>query len=212
MDSIGHADNSNGDFHRVESNRSYATVDSWREARNSLHAAASVGLRFLAPSPQFDPEVCLDEDHSIHTRASRGHRRGSSVHSTKTRLSQSWLAAELTPPREENSHRHTIAEIHHEKPNEDDSPPLTAVDDKSSPSEQIHQQQYLESPWTTRPPSPVADEGPYHIFGKKKKWLIVITIGMAGLFSGLSSNIYFPSLDAIAAVWQPPNPPPFTHP
>ncbi|KAH7089723.1 major facilitator superfamily transporter [Paraphoma chrysanthemicola] len=38
----------------------------------------------------------------------------------------------------------------------------------------------------------------YHIFSKKEIWTVVITIGVAGLFSGLSSNIYFPALDAIA--------------
>lgn len=43
-------------------------------------------------------------------------------------------------------------------------------------------------------------EQPFHILGKRQKWFLVGMIGMAGLFSGLSSNIYFPSLDAIARV------------
>jgi hypothetical protein len=43
-------------------------------------------------------------------------------------------------------------------------------------------------------------EPPYHIFSNRKKWVVVWIIGTAGLFSGLSSNIYFPSLDAIAKV------------
>lgn len=41
---------------------------------------------------------------------------------------------------------------------------------------------------------------PYHVFSHRKKWSIVILIGVAGLFSGLSSNIYFPAIDAIAKV------------
>lgn len=41
---------------------------------------------------------------------------------------------------------------------------------------------------------------PYHVFSHRMKWTIVILIGVAGLFSGLSSNIYFPALDAIAHV------------
>ncbi|KAJ4295064.1 hypothetical protein N0V90_007072 [Kalmusia sp. IMI 367209] len=41
-------------------------------------------------------------------------------------------------------------------------------------------------------------EPPYHVFSYREKWSVVIMIGVAGLFSGLSSNIYFPSLDAIA--------------
>lgn len=44
---------------------------------------------------------------------------------------------------------------------------------------------------------------PYHVFSHGKKWSIVILIGVAGLFSGLSSNIYFPALDAIAEVGIP---------
>lgn len=38
----------------------------------------------------------------------------------------------------------------------------------------------------------------YHIFNNKQKWGVVVIIGIAGLFSGLSSNIFFPSLDAIS--------------
>lgn len=45
--------------------------------------------------------------------------------------------------------------------------------------------------------------GPYHVFSHRRKWAIVILIGIAGLFSGLSSNIYFPALDAIAKVSLP---------
>ncbi|KAL2880629.1 hypothetical protein SGCOL_004003 [Colletotrichum sp. CLE4] len=41
-------------------------------------------------------------------------------------------------------------------------------------------------------------EPPYHVFTKKQKWVVIVIIGVAGLFSGLSSNIYFPALDTIA--------------
>ncbi|EFX05151.1 major facilitator superfamily transporter multidrug resistance [Grosmannia clavigera kw1407] len=41
-------------------------------------------------------------------------------------------------------------------------------------------------------------EQPYHLFSLKQKWSVVIIIGLAGLFSGLSSNIYFPSLNQIS--------------
>lgn len=43
---------------------------------------------------------------------------------------------------------------------------------------------------------------PYHVFPKGRRRFLVSVIGVAGLFSGLSSNIYFPSLDAIAKVSQ----------
>lgn len=50
------------------------------------------------------------------------------------------------------------------------------------------------------PPAPVVEDKPFHIFTKRQKWMVVGIIGTAGLFSGLSSNIYFPSLDAISRV------------
>ncbi|KIM95859.1 hypothetical protein OIDMADRAFT_132862 [Oidiodendron maius Zn] len=40
-------------------------------------------------------------------------------------------------------------------------------------------------------------EPPYHVFSRKQKWVLVCIIGVAGLFSGLSSNIYFPSLERL---------------
>lgn len=43
-------------------------------------------------------------------------------------------------------------------------------------------------------------EKPYHVYTPRQKWIVVALISAAGIFSGLSSNIYFPSLDAIARV------------
>ncbi|TDZ58619.1 Itaconate transport protein [Colletotrichum trifolii] len=41
-------------------------------------------------------------------------------------------------------------------------------------------------------------EPPYHVLSRRQKWFVIVIIGSAGLFSGLSSNIYFPSLEAIS--------------
>jgi hypothetical protein len=46
-------------------------------------------------------------------------------------------------------------------------------------------------------------EKPYHVYTSDQKWIVVALISAAGLFSGLSSNIYFPSLDIIAKVELP---------
>jgi hypothetical protein len=43
-------------------------------------------------------------------------------------------------------------------------------------------------------------EKPYHVFTSSQKWMVVVLVSAAGLFSGLSSNIFLPSLDAIAKV------------
>ncbi|KAI1149431.1 MFS general substrate transporter [Nemania diffusa] len=44
----------------------------------------------------------------------------------------------------------------------------------------------------------------YHVFSPRQKWNLIFVIGAAGLFSGLSSNIYFPAEDQIAHVWIAP--------
>ncbi|KAK0624561.1 major facilitator superfamily domain-containing protein [Bombardia bombarda] len=41
-------------------------------------------------------------------------------------------------------------------------------------------------------------EAPYHVFTRRQKWQLVYIVSLAGLFSPLSSNIYFPALRAIA--------------
>jgi hypothetical protein len=46
----------------------------------------------------------------------------------------------------------------------------------------------------------IASEPLYHVFSNQRKLAVVIMIGVAGLFSGLSSNIYLPALDAISKV------------
>lgn len=67
------------------------------------------------------------------------------------------------------------------------------------------EKQRSEDPFAD-PPPPVAPqpssdaEEPYHVFNKSQKWVLIVIIGVAGLFSGLSSNIYFPALDQIARV------------
>lgn len=42
-------------------------------------------------------------------------------------------------------------------------------------------------------------EPPYHIFSKKQKWNLVILVSLAGSFSPLSSNIYFPAISSISS-------------
>ncbi|KAK4187908.1 major facilitator superfamily domain-containing protein [Podospora australis] len=41
-------------------------------------------------------------------------------------------------------------------------------------------------------------EQPYHVFSKREKWVAVWIVSLAGLFSPLSSNIYFPALGDIS--------------
>ncbi|CAH0033886.1 unnamed protein product [Clonostachys rhizophaga] len=43
-----------------------------------------------------------------------------------------------------------------------------------------------------------SDSPPYHIFTRRQKWNLVYLVSLAGSFSPLSSNIYFPAVDTIA--------------
>lgn len=47
-------------------------------------------------------------------------------------------------------------------------------------------------------------EPPYHVFSLAKKKQMVYIVSLAGLFSPLSSNIYFPALGQISKVGTPP--------
>ena len=44
----------------------------------------------------------------------------------------------------------------------------------------------------------VPSESPYHIFTRRKKWVLVYLVSLAGMFSPLSSNIYFPAINTIS--------------
>jgi hypothetical protein len=43
-----------------------------------------------------------------------------------------------------------------------------------------------------------SEEEPYHVFSPRRKWMVIAMVGFAGVFSGISSNMYFPALDQIA--------------
>ncbi|KAH6853111.1 major facilitator superfamily domain-containing protein [Chaetomium sp. MPI-CAGE-AT-0009] len=53
-------------------------------------------------------------------------------------------------------------------------------------------------PPTDQKPQDAHIEPPYHVFTSQKKWQLVYIVSLAGLFSPLSSNIYFPTLGDIA--------------
>lgn len=156
-------------------------------------AAAGIGFHMLSPSPPGNAEVLPGDETPIRTTTSRPSR--SSTHPAAA----SPLSLEHRfPPEARNSIQqslcagkgpHGIANV------QSACPSLESVSD-----DQLRHCSPLPMP---APPYTPPNE-PYHVFGKRKKWFVVITIGVAGLFSGLSSNIYFPSLDAIAQVRQPP--------
>lgn len=79
------------------------------------------------------------------------------------------------------------------------------------PDGRVDKQNPFDDEWKVQDLEPEAEQ-PYHVFSRREKWFVIITIGVAGMFSGLSSNIYFPSLDAIARVREHrPRPLPMSH-
>lgn len=72
-------------------------------------------------------------------------------------------------------------------------------DDRPSDSTNTDESRQEQPAVSTTTPQALADE-PYHVFGNRMKWAVVAQIGVAGTFSGLSSNIYFPCLKTITEV------------
>ena len=76
-------------------------------------------------------------------------------------------------------------------PKPEDTTQSDSVEATDSVSNAEAELRSLPSPSTERDP-------PYHIFNKKRKWLLVYIVSIAGMFSPLSSNIYFPAINAIS--------------
>ncbi|KAH6665357.1 major facilitator superfamily transporter [Plectosphaerella plurivora] len=155
--------------------RRFTTIEGWQEVQSNVYKAAGAGLQFITVDPEFDPEQ-HHEDASIRTRSSAR---------TSSRLSPRQLKTS-------------------------DGPTLRALG-ASGPTANPFDDRHLIAPFafdfrdpfadscTTEPvsvPEPVEQD--YHIFTRRQKWLVILIIGGAGLFSGLSSNIYFPALQQIA--------------
>ncbi|RGP63171.1 hypothetical protein FSPOR_8753 [Fusarium sporotrichioides] len=80
-----------------------------------------------------------------------------------------------------------------------DSPSATPF--HSAFGSEVELQMFTEADIEQRIHSQTLDEAepPHHIFPKHKKWMLVYLVSLGGSFSALSSNIYFPAIDAISA-------------
>src|SRR5687767_10334737 len=61
---------------------------------------------------------------------------------------------------------------------------------------QTQDQQKQPEPSPTNQPAE-----PYSIYSRKEKWILVTIVGVAGLFSPLPANIYFPAIPALATAF-----------
>lgn len=165
--------------------RRFTTLEGWREVRGGLYIAAGSAISSVIPNPAYDQEWQAQDDSSpwpptsplddAHHAASGGGQNGLWPHgksySRDTETRAAWLARD---PADGNEH------------NDDPSPEKLSIE--STGGEAL-----------ARAVSGKSQER-FHSFTKRQKWGVIIMIGAAGLFSGLSSNIYFPALDLIAAV------------
>lgn len=163
--------------------RRFTTLEGWREVGQGVYLAAGLTVSSVAyganQHPRYYPEWGrFDDSESSRTRISKyeEQRRTFSLasRSFRTNSSQSFANPFISPEEAEAERSNGGADA--------GSGTLGGVLEADQPRSQQ----------------------PFHIFSKKQKWVVVVIIGIAGLFSGLSSNIYFPSLDAIARVQCPP--------
>lgn len=163
--------------------RRFTTLEGWREVRGGLYIAAGSAISSVIPNPAYDQEWQVQDD------SSSPWSHASSSHYDSRYAGQSGL----WPHGDSYSHdaetrlaRDTTDREKHSDDEDDPSPEKLSAEATGGP--------------LTRAISGKSQER-FHSFTKREKWGVIIMIGAAGLFSGLSSNIYFPALDLIATVW-----------
>jgi hypothetical protein len=149
--------------------RSSVLAGGWRDLGSTMGAIRRASMLIITVDPQFDLERYHDEN--ISTRSAMGDSRPPSI---STHSSSPVAAA--------RDNGNPFGDVFAIKPQYD-------AEDKSDPFHDSH---------AVPPDVEASTEEPYHVFSRSKKWRLIIIIGIAGMFSGLSSNIFFPSLDAIA--------------
>ena len=165
--------------------RRFTTMEGWRELGNDIYTLRRVSIRMVTVDPQFDLE--------------RYHNDNMSTRSARTESTDyDWVVrtggrSQSQGPGKGQDPFDDIYTVEpdgrtQEKPNEKHNP----FGDENA--------EVLEEGDSLEPPEA---EEPYHVFSTRQKWLLVIIIGVTGMFSGLSSNIYFPALDSIARASEP---------
>ncbi|KAK1997853.1 major facilitator superfamily transporter [Colletotrichum falcatum] len=160
-----------------------------RTLRRTLSSAASGGLQLLTSDVELS-QGGRDHDYISPTRTSCKSRTILHVcgPSTERAASSGGLLARslLLPPVSGGEDSH---DAEYNNALTDTCLPKQIPDEHRNPFEDSYREE-----WEAQ----LKSEPVYHVFPRKKKWFVIILIGAAGLFSGLSSNIYFPALDTIS--------------
>ncbi|GJN78173.1 hypothetical protein PLIIFM63780_001666 [Purpureocillium lilacinum] len=161
--------------------RRFTTLEGWREVRSGLYLVAGSTISTIIANRTYDPEWQLQDDRGAQPslRPLVLEAIGQPVNIELGRDRQLPPAKRLSNTTEDRSDCST----------QRSSFSLEEKEKLSATEAKVACSGYLERP---------LPETPFHSFTKKEKWLVIVTVGVAGLFSGLSSNIYFPALDTIA--------------
>lgn len=150
--------------------RRFSTLEGWRSIGNGIYTSGP-SVRVLSIRHQFDPES-YDDDRTSTTCPSKGERGSLRSRRVGSVITQNSL--------DDYTHLEDQSRV--------SSMPPKSFDASST------------ADWASDREIIIHTEEIYHVFTRTQKWGVVVLIGIAGLFSGLSSNIYFPALDAIAQV------------
>lgn len=160
--------------------RRFTTMEGWREIGSGICSLRRASVRMITIEPQFDLERW--HDHPMPTRPAMldvGDRRK--------------LGGETGG--------RTSAELADAQDPFDDAFVLEDSDTDEEKRGQVRSSRVVKSEngQSQKP----GEEKVYHVFSQRQKWFLIVIIGVAGMFSGLSSNIYFPSLNTIAKASHP---------
>ena len=155
--------------------RRFTTMEGWRELGYGIYSLRRVSVRMITIEPQFDLERCHDQNMS--TRSAMPNVGNHSRLSGK-------------------SGSRTSVQLAHAQGHFDDAVSLEESDRDGGKWDEVHSSPAVQS--ENGQSQKLGEEKRYHVFSQRQKWFLIIIIGVAGMFSGLSSNIYFPSLNIIA--------------
>lgn len=161
--------------------RRFTTLEGWKQVGDGLYLTAGSTFASIIANPGYDPEWPVHNDNPTHTRLSRAQLKSINEYTFDGRNDHFVRPGQtgLWP------HGQTYLEATKEYDALEKDSPQSSPEPSPTPINSQFDQQI---------------DAPYHVFSKRNKWFLIATIGVAGLFSGLSSNIYLPSLAAIAKV------------
>ena len=120
---------------------------------------------------------------------------------TDRRLSEDTTSSPVGGSRSNEISVTSVSEKTHSRRNPGESTSTGSV--HQAPGDRLLDRPYIAPDGETAAPvqdlAHVSTVGPVHsVFTKNQKWFIVFMASFGGLFSGLSANTYFPSLNALA--------------